>query len=203
MERRFRQQRYLTAPEREHLARAIGLTPTQIKIWFQNHRYKTKKSDQSRAVTSSTSTHVKHGGVGGGGDSSDLDIKPDTSGFDVDTPPPTTATHAIVAATPTSGSSSSASSSVDHHHHHHHHHPLHHPVSSTHLHQHTASHLAGHPPPPPPFELFAQAQFELASSAVGSAATSGHHFAAAGGFYGGTVPSPHSGYSIMHHGRNW
>ena len=43
LERRFRQQRYLSAPEREHLARALHLTPTQIKIWFQNHRYKYKK----------------------------------------------------------------------------------------------------------------------------------------------------------------
>ena len=44
LERRFRQQRYLSAPEREHLASMLNLTPTQIKIWFQNHRYKTKKA---------------------------------------------------------------------------------------------------------------------------------------------------------------
>ena len=37
LERRFRQQRYLSAPEREQLARIINLTPTQVKIWFQNH----------------------------------------------------------------------------------------------------------------------------------------------------------------------
>lgn len=43
LERRFRQQRYLTASEREQLARTISLTPTQVKIWFQNHRYKQKK----------------------------------------------------------------------------------------------------------------------------------------------------------------
>lgn len=40
LERRFRQQRYLSAPEREHLASMLNLTPTQVKIWFQNHRYK-------------------------------------------------------------------------------------------------------------------------------------------------------------------
>ncbi|CAG5099441.1 Oidioi.mRNA.OKI2018_I69.XSR.g16527.t1.cds [Oikopleura dioica] len=44
LERRFRQQRYLSAPEREQLAHSISLTPTQVKIWFQNHRYKLKKS---------------------------------------------------------------------------------------------------------------------------------------------------------------
>lgn len=55
LERRFRQQRYLSgksreieqidhqfssleflAPEREHLASAINLSATQVKIWFQN-----------------------------------------------------------------------------------------------------------------------------------------------------------------------
>ncbi|XP_053167107.1 homeobox protein Nkx-2.8 [Hemicordylus capensis] len=44
LERRFRQQRYLSAPEREQLAHLLHLTPTQVKIWFQNHRYKTKRA---------------------------------------------------------------------------------------------------------------------------------------------------------------
>lgn len=44
LERRFRQQRYLLAPEREQIAHLLRLTPTQIKIWFQNHRYKMKRS---------------------------------------------------------------------------------------------------------------------------------------------------------------
>ncbi|XP_026493864.1 homeobox protein Nkx-2.2-like [Vanessa tameamea] len=48
LERRFRQQRYLSAPEREHLASLIRLTPTQVKIWFQNHRYKTKRAVQEK-----------------------------------------------------------------------------------------------------------------------------------------------------------
>ena len=30
LERRFRQQRYLSAPEREHLANMLNLTPTQV-----------------------------------------------------------------------------------------------------------------------------------------------------------------------------
>ncbi|ESO10591.1 hypothetical protein HELRODRAFT_146775, partial [Helobdella robusta] len=50
LERRFRQQRYLSAPEREHLATLLRLTPTQVKIWFQNHRYKMKKARQERSA---------------------------------------------------------------------------------------------------------------------------------------------------------
>ncbi|KAK3912781.1 Homeobox protein Nkx-2.3 [Frankliniella fusca] len=45
LEQRFRLQRYLSAPEREHLAAAIKLTPTQVKIWFQNRRYKNKRGE--------------------------------------------------------------------------------------------------------------------------------------------------------------
>ncbi|XP_063080332.1 NK2 transcription factor related, locus 9 [Engraulis encrasicolus] len=44
LERRFRHQRYLSAPEREQLAHLLSLTPTQVKIWFQNHRYKMKRA---------------------------------------------------------------------------------------------------------------------------------------------------------------
>lgn len=50
LERRFRTQRYLSAPEREHLASQIQLTPTQVKIWFQNHRYKTKRAQTEKGV---------------------------------------------------------------------------------------------------------------------------------------------------------
>jgi homeobox protein Nkx-2.2 len=49
LERRFRQQKYLSAPEREHLAQLIGLSPTQVKIWFQNHRYKTKRATHEKS----------------------------------------------------------------------------------------------------------------------------------------------------------
>ncbi|XP_046383482.1 homeobox protein vnd [Ischnura elegans] len=60
LERRFRQQRYLSAPEREHLASIIRLTPTQVKIWFQNHRYKTKRAQQEKGMPGHPHHHHHH-----------------------------------------------------------------------------------------------------------------------------------------------
>ncbi|KAL3088116.1 hypothetical protein niasHS_009402 [Heterodera schachtii] len=49
LEARFSTQRYLSAAEREKLAQEIQLAPTQVKIWFQNHRYKAKKCPSASA----------------------------------------------------------------------------------------------------------------------------------------------------------
>lgn len=71
LERRFKTQKYLSAPEREQMAMSIGLTPTQVKIWFQNHRYKHKRQqkDREKMETSSSnkdSSSHKHSSSSGG-----------------------------------------------------------------------------------------------------------------------------------------
>ena len=46
LERRFRQQRYLSAPEREHIASLLNLTPTQVMVFIVN-----QTDDEEKAKT--------------------------------------------------------------------------------------------------------------------------------------------------------
>ncbi|CAH1257640.1 NKX2-6 [Branchiostoma lanceolatum] len=50
LEERFRLQRYLSAADRETLAKATGLTDEQVKTWFQNRRMKLKRQQQDFAT---------------------------------------------------------------------------------------------------------------------------------------------------------
>ncbi|XP_035675193.1 LOW QUALITY PROTEIN: homeobox protein vent1-like [Branchiostoma floridae] len=50
LEERFRLQKYLSAADRETLAKATGLTDEQVKTWFQNRRMKLKRQQQDFAT---------------------------------------------------------------------------------------------------------------------------------------------------------
>ena len=66
LEKRIRQQPYLSPPECKNLASIINLTPTQVKIWFQNHRHKAKVANSKRSLdmlsssTGSTPSAAEH-----------------------------------------------------------------------------------------------------------------------------------------------
>lgn len=52
LQKRFTKTQYLALPDRASLAAELGLTQTQVKIWFQNRRSKQKKSKGSVERTS-------------------------------------------------------------------------------------------------------------------------------------------------------
>ncbi|MFH4974545.1 hypothetical protein AB6A40_001254 [Gnathostoma spinigerum] len=47
LQKRFHKTQYLALPERAELASRLGLTQTQVKIWFQNRRSKHKKMSKN------------------------------------------------------------------------------------------------------------------------------------------------------------
>merc|ERR1719376_268514 len=51
LEKTFEQTKYLAGPERAKLAYALGMTESQVKVWFQNRRTKWRKRHAAEMAT--------------------------------------------------------------------------------------------------------------------------------------------------------
>nr|XP_009937009.1 PREDICTED: homeobox protein Nkx-6.3 [Opisthocomus hoazin] len=61
LEKTFEQTKYLAGPERARLAYSLGMTESQVKVWFQNRRTKWRK----KSALEPSSSSQRSGGSGG------------------------------------------------------------------------------------------------------------------------------------------
>ncbi|XP_029915881.1 homeobox protein Nkx-6.3 [Myripristis murdjan] len=69
LEKTFEQTKYLAGPERARLAYSLGMTESQVKVWFQNRRTKWRKKSASEP----SSTQASH--VGQAGEASENEVE--------------------------------------------------------------------------------------------------------------------------------
>ncbi|KAK7934185.1 hypothetical protein WMY93_005081 [Mugilogobius chulae] len=69
LEKTFEQTKYLAGPERARLAYSLGMTESQVKVWFQNRRTKWRKKSASEP----SSTQVSHTGQSGEGSDNEVE----------------------------------------------------------------------------------------------------------------------------------
>ena len=69
MESIFKQRQYLSPVERESVASVVGLTPQQVRVWFQNRRQKVKQfltqkqMGNDTLITTPSSDEEKRGNI--------------------------------------------------------------------------------------------------------------------------------------------
>ncbi|GLG93076.1 Homeobox protein Hmx [Gryllus bimaculatus] len=78
LEKTFEQTKYLAGPERAKLAYALGMTESQVKVWFQNRRTKWRKKHAAEMATAKRKQEEAEGLAEG--DASDREDAGDLSG---------------------------------------------------------------------------------------------------------------------------
>ncbi|XP_048876304.1 homeobox protein Nkx-6.3-like [Brienomyrus brachyistius] len=66
LEKTFEKTKYLAGPERSKLARSLGMTESQVKVWFQNRRTKWRKKNATEPSSTQPSPREQGAGLWGG-----------------------------------------------------------------------------------------------------------------------------------------
>ncbi|XP_060917281.1 homeobox protein Nkx-6.1 [Labrus mixtus] len=73
LEKTFEQTKYLAGPERARLAYSLGMTESQVKVWFQNRRTKWRKKHAAEMATAKKKQDSETERLKGGSDVEDED----------------------------------------------------------------------------------------------------------------------------------